>query len=170
LEKKLMTLRPLGPLLAVVLACSLTACGGSDEPTEADSSSESPSAEPEPEATGEDYATLTRTLFESGNTEGATTAEQLNEGSDFPEGVSVVEFEQETQTICIQDENLDIGMRFIASGEDGGLFLLEGLCEGGEEVSEIGPDESDPEAVAVQGDEELGQPVADYFLEQFGGN
>lgn len=162
-----MTLRPLGPLFALVLACSLTACGSEESAGDADSSSESTS--PEPAATGEDYVSLTQALFEQSSTEGATTVEQLNEQSDYPDGVSVQEFEQEAQTICIEDENLDIGLRFNASAEEGGLFLLDGACDGGEEVAAIGPEEDDPNAVAIEGDEELGQPVADYFLEQSSG-
>lgn len=57
------------------------------------------------------------------------------------------EFEQQSRTICLRDENLEIALRFDASSGEGGLFPLDG-------------------AVGVQGDEELGQPVADYFTEQ----
>ena len=95
-------------------------------------------------------------------------AAEFNEQADFPEGVSVAEFDQQAQSLCVQDEAKEISGTFNLTG-DVGITLRDGVCGKGEEVSKLVPDPKDQQKVVVQGDEKIGQPVVDVFEEQQAG-
>lgn len=47
-------------------------------------------------------------------------------------------------------------------------MLSDGVCGQGTEVSKLVPDHENQNAVKVEGDKEIGQPVADVFAQQGG--
>jgi hypothetical protein len=185
--------RAAGLLPAAVLILFLAGCG-SEEPggsaesgsTERDSTSEtSPetstgtstatssatssataSSEPAaPEATGEDYRALVAALFEQREVvEGVTTPEEFNKVADFPEGIAVAELDQNAETICLEDANKDIAVTFDSLG----LALHAGTCADGEDVATLSPRGQND--LRVTGDKALGEPVRQYFKEEFGGS
>ena len=95
------------------------------------------------------------------------SAKEFNAQADFPEGVSVADFDPQAQTICIQDTGKDISGTFTGAG-DVGVVLSDGVCGKGKEVSKIVPDPQDQDKIKVEGDKEIGQPVADVFAQQGG--
>lgn len=167
------TTRALALIPGLALALTLTACGGSDSGSEggsaSGSSSESASASPEAtEATGADYAALFTALTEQqGKVQQPGSAEEFNAQADFPDGVSVADFDPQAQTICVQDENKGISGTFTGAG-DVGVVLSDGVCGKGEQVSKLVPDPANQDKVKIEGDQEIGQPVADVFAQQSG--
>ncbi len=168
-QEDTITTRALATIPGIVLALALTACGGSSDDGGSASGSSSESASPEPEeATGADYAALFTALTEQqGKVDQPGSAEEFNAQADFPEGVSVAEFDPQAQTICIQDEGKDISGTFTGAG-DVGVVLSDGVCGQGEEVSKLVPDPENQDDVKVEGDTSIGQPVADVFAQQGG--
>lgn len=169
------TTRALALIPGLALALTLTACGGSDSGSEggsaSGSSSESASASASPEAaeaTGADYAALFTALTEQqGKVQQPGSAEEFNAQADFPDGVSVADFDPQAQTICVQDENKGISGTFTGAG-DVGVVLSDGVCGKGEQVSKLVPDPANQGKVKIEGDQEIGQPVADVFAQQSG--
>ena len=93
--------------------------------------------------------------------DGVNNARQFNNKADFPEGVSVAEYNKQAQTVCVDDTNKDIGLTF--SVEE--LVLHGGSCAEGEDLATLTP--KGENTLQVSGDEELAEPVRKFFLETF---
>jgi hypothetical protein len=155
------TARALAAIPGILLALALSACSSSG-----DGGSAEASRSPRVEATGHDYAALLTALFDQqGRVKTPTTATEFNEQADFPEGVSIGEFDQGTSSLCIQDEGKDISGTFNVAG-DVGITLRDGLCGQGEQVSKLVPDPQDQQKILIEGDREIGQPVAEVVTRQ----
>lgn len=163
------TTRALAAIPGIVLALTLTACGSSGDGGGSANDGSGSSESSTPEATGNDYAALFETLFEQqGKVDQPKDAAEFNEQADFPEGVSVAKFDQQAQSLCIQDEGKEISGTFNLTG-DVGIVLRDGVCGKGDQVSKLVPDPEDQQKVLVQGDKKIGQPVVEVFEKQQAG-
>ena len=184
-----MTKKLLSVLSAGALALCLTACGGDDDgdttadatPSPESSSSAAPDDEtPTPDDTSSeatpadgpeaDYINLITVLFSQQPPDGGyASAKDFNDGSDFPDGITIGSFDRDSQEACIQDETNDIAFSISADDDVPAFVLLDGLCKGGTEVSRIVPDPKDPNEVQVKGDQDLGGAARDALQQRFGG-
>ncbi|ROR92633.1 hypothetical protein [Nocardioides aurantiacus] len=168
------TKRALVTVPSILLALTLTACGSSEESTGSagDSASGSGSAESsapaEPDATPADYAALVTTLFaQQEAVEKATSAEDFNRQADFPDGISIAEFDEKNRKLCLQDEGKDISVDFDVS-DDEAFVASTGLCDDQEEVARLVSDESTKDGIGIEGDREVGAAIKQAFVDKFG--